>query len=104
MSKKVVTIDAARLAPHRDLTSTAEAWLRADDDITTKPQQRSKDGRQVKVVKELLPKAFPPDGYPPDKTTLQAIQNRLRPLVKKGSNVPSTDSIARALGRRNRRD
>jgi hypothetical protein len=78
------------------------AGARSDTNVGL--EQRTKDGWQIKVVKELLPKAFPPDGHPPDNFSLKAIQTRLRPLVKKGTKVPSPDSISRALGRRNRRD
>jgi hypothetical protein len=70
-----------------------------DDYAPSKPQRRTQQTR----VKDLLPKAFPPDGHPPDDATLLGIQNRLRPLMKKGSKIPSTDTIARALGRRDRR-
>jgi hypothetical protein len=71
---------------------------------TAKPERQSeKVGWQIKHTKQLLLEAFPPDGHPPAHLTLQAIQNRLRPLVKKGCKEPSTDTIARALGRRGRR-
>jgi hypothetical protein len=73
----------------------------ADHGPTAKLERQSqKVGWQIKCVKDLLPKAFPPDGHPPGNLTLQAIQTHLRPLLEKGAKVPSTDTIARVIGRR----
>ncbi|SDJ91485.1 hypothetical protein SAMN05216338_107312 [Bradyrhizobium sp. Rc2d] len=90
--------------PTKDYPGIAERSAGARGEDSAGLEQHAKDGWQIRVVKELLPKAFPPNGHPPDDFSLKAIQARLRPLVKKGTKVPSPDSISRALGRRNRRD
>ncbi|MBR0867194.1 hypothetical protein ACVIWV_006125 [Bradyrhizobium diazoefficiens] len=102
MTKKDSKIPMDRWKPS-ELAASAESWMRADRTVIGKLHRRTRDGWQVKRVKELLPKAFPPDGHPPDNMTLQAIQTRLRSLLEKGAKLPSTDSIARALGRRGSR-
>ncbi|MCK1605461.1 hypothetical protein IVB02_29700 [Bradyrhizobium sp. 166] len=66
----------------------------------SKPKERQTQQRRIR---ELLPAAFPPDGRPPVSFSLKAIKARLDPLFEKNSLTgPSTDSIARALGRRDR--
>ena len=88
-----------------DFGAAAEGLRRAlaGHGTTAKPERQTQEGWQIRRIKNLLPIAFPPDGHPPSDLTLQAIQTRLRPLFEKGLKVPSTDSIARALGRRGRR-
>jgi hypothetical protein len=76
----------------------------AGHDITARPERQTREGWQLKRIKDLLPAAFPPDGRVPSNLTLQAIQARLLPAYeKKGWKAPSTDSIARACGRRESR-
>jgi hypothetical protein len=71
--------------------------LLADQGIAAKQERQSQQQR----IKNMLPKAFPPDGRVPSHFTLQAIQRELLPLfAEAGWKEPSTDSIARALGRR----
>jgi hypothetical protein len=87
-------VKMTRLPTAAELVAAEERWRRA------KPERQT----QQKRIKDLLPKAFPPDGRVPDHFTLERIQKALRPLfVKAHLKVPSTDSIARALGRRDRR-
>jgi hypothetical protein len=71
----------------------------AEQNSKAKPERQT----QQKRIKDRLPEAFPPDGRVPDHFTLEQIQTRLRPLFAKADlKVPSTDTIARALGRRKR--
>jgi hypothetical protein len=58
--------------------------------------------QQTRVL-QVLPTVFPPDGHPPIDLSLQEIQNRMEEEFKKRRlRLASTDTIARALGRRRR--
>ncbi|MGX9429724.1 MULTISPECIES: hypothetical protein [Bradyrhizobium] len=71
---------------------------------TTSLGRRTQEGWQVRRIIDLLPEAFPPDGRVPSNFSLKVVQARLKPAFeKRGLKEPSTDSISRALGRRDRR-
>jgi hypothetical protein len=73
---------------------------------TAANSEREKHGRgwQLDRIRDLLPIVFPPDGRVPSSLTLKAVKARLAPVFEKnGLKEPSTDSIARALGRREHR-
>jgi hypothetical protein len=64
-----------------------------------KPERVSQQTR----VLQVLPTVFPPDGRPPTHLTDKQIQNRIEPeFSKRRWRLASTDTIARALGRRRR--
>jgi hypothetical protein len=77
-----------------------------DLDARPKPErQAQKGGWQLKRIKKVLAKLFPPDGRVPSNLTDKAVQRLLVPVFKKNDwREPSIDSIARARGRRDRRD
>jgi hypothetical protein len=94
--KKLLQAAAAaerlRKSIERDLNGTAE------------PEQGTQRGWQVNRIKKLLSIAFPPDGRVPPNLKLKAVQARLAPVFEQnGLPEPSTDSIARAIGRRGNR-
>ena len=69
---------------------------------TATERKRERVSQQTRVL-EVLPTVFPPDGHPPIDLTLQQIQNRIEPeFTKRRWRLASTDTIARALGRRRR--
>ena len=64
-----------------------------------KPERVS---RQTRVL-QVLPTVFPPDGHPPIDLSLKQIQSSIEPeFTKQRLRLASTDTIARALGRRRR--
>lgn len=93
LGSRVVAIDANTLLSA--LASHGAAVL-----APQKPQRTSQQTRTKKFLRD----AFPPDGLPPIHWTLHRIQKRLEIHFKRnGLKLASTDTIARALGRRSPR-
>jgi hypothetical protein len=58
--------------------------------------------QQTRVL-QVLPTVFPPDGHPPIDFSQKQIQSIIEPeFTKRRWRLASTDTIARALGRRRR--
>jgi hypothetical protein len=95
--------------PDRYFPEMAEAreqlWQRlAGEREPAKPEQRTEAGGwQLDRTKDVLRAEFP-DGVPPNLTDKE-VRRRIEPVFKKnGWKLSSVDTIARARGRRERRD
>jgi transposase len=83
-------------------SATANDWLRlVAERRETATKHKPERVSQQKRVLEVLSTVFPPDGRPPTGLTLKEIQNLIEPeFTKRCWRLASTDTIARALGRR----
>jgi hypothetical protein len=99
-----VVMPAAKIIEHLSAHVVGAESIRASMEgcetaIVHKPERVTQQTR----VLQVLPTVFPPDGRPPTGFTLKQIQKCLEPEFKKqGWRLASTDTIARALGRRRR--
>jgi hypothetical protein len=81
-----------------------EKIQRSKDAPAIPERQTQKRGWQLDRINEVLQTLYPPHGRPPSNLTIKAVHRLIeREFEKKGRKPPGPDSVARALGRRDKR-